>query len=85
MAQAGTSRLNLEDQFQRVLVASHDLFAQTVLLGIAAHLFWLEQWTRPVLAAAEAQADWCTRQARRKRLVRRGVPDHLARQELRLV
>ncbi|WP_298964382.1 hypothetical protein [uncultured Methylobacterium sp.] len=75
----------LEDQVRRVLAASQHLVEQTVLLGVAIHLFWLDQWTRPVLAAAAAQTEWRARQARRDRLVRRGVPDHLARQGLRLV
>ncbi|WP_246153983.1 hypothetical protein [Methylobacterium oryzihabitans] len=75
----------LEEQVRRVLAASQHLVEQTILLGLAIQLFWLDQWTRPVLAAAEAQAAWRAHQARRERLVRRGVPDHLARQGLRLV
>ncbi|GJD51018.1 hypothetical protein OPKNFCMD_3769 [Methylobacterium crusticola] len=77
--------MQLDEQVHRVLTASQQLAGQVALLGWAVQLAWLEWWTQPVVDAASAHAAWLSRQARRDRLVRRGVPDHLAREGLRIV
>ncbi|ACA19507.1 hypothetical protein M446_5182 [Methylobacterium sp. 4-46] len=75
----------VEEQVQRVLAASVALAQHSVLLGVALQAAWLDAWMRAVLEAQDACRTWRTQQERRTRLVRRGVPDQLARQGLRLV
>jgi hypothetical protein len=80
-----TAQAEVDRQLRRVLAASLALGEQTVLLGLALQAAWLELWIAPVLQAQDAYQEWRTQQERRARLVRRGVPDRLARQGLRLV
>ncbi|MBY0298359.1 MAG: hypothetical protein K2X71_20370 [Methylobacterium sp.] len=77
--------LQVDQQVQRVLATSLALAEQSLLLGLAIHLAWLDAWIRPVLRAQDTYREWHTQQERRQRLVRRGVPDQIARQGLRLV
>ncbi|ACL61133.1 hypothetical protein [Methylobacterium nodulans] len=77
--------LQVDQQLQRVLAASLALAEQTALLGLALQIAWLEAWIRPILQASDAYQSWRAQQERRARLVRRGIPDQLARQSLRLV
>ncbi|KQT13987.1 hypothetical protein ASG40_19360 [Methylobacterium sp. Leaf399] len=69
----------LVQQGLRVLQAQQDLAAQTVLLALAAQMAWLDLWVRPALP------EQLERQARTARLVRRGIPEPLARQALRVL
>jgi hypothetical protein len=55
------------------------------MLSLALHIAWFEAWVRPSLDASEAYRRGRAQQERRVRLLRRGIPDHLARQSLRLV
>lgn len=76
----------LGQQGRQVQAASLVLVAQTALLVIEAHLVWLDLLVRPAPlggAALKERLDRQARQARTERLVRRGVPVHLARQGLR--
>ncbi|MGY2049420.1 hypothetical protein [Methylobacterium sp. JK268] len=75
----------VEQQVRRVLAASLVLAEQTLLLGVTLQVAWLDAWTRPLLQAEEAYRTWRDQQERRTRLVRRGVPDRVARLGLRLV
>ncbi|MFE1601983.1 hypothetical protein [Methylobacterium sp. ID0610] len=75
----------VDQQVQRVVAASLVLAEQTFLLGLALQAAWVEAWMRPLLQASEACRHWHTQQERRARLVRRGIPDRLARRGLRLV
>ncbi|WP_083468316.1 hypothetical protein, partial [Methylobacterium tarhaniae] len=70
---------------RRVVAASQHLAGETILLGFAMQIAWFEAWTQPLIAAADAQAAGLARLARRDRLMRRGVPAHLAGLGLRLV
>ncbi|KQP61066.1 hypothetical protein [Methylobacterium sp. Leaf108] len=69
----------LVQQGLRVPQAQQDLAAQTVLLALAAQMAWLDLWVRPALP------EQLERQARTARLVRRGIPEPLARQALRVL
>ncbi|KMO28714.1 hypothetical protein VQ02_31145 [Methylobacterium variabile] len=83
---AGPPRgIALDEQLERVLAASQTLAGQMILLGLAVQIAWLEAWTQPIIDAAEARAARLARTARRDRLMRLGVPEHLAGQALRLV
>ena len=77
--------LQVDQQVQRVLAASMAVAEQSLLLGLALHLAWLDAWIRPILQAQDTYREWHTQQERRARLVRRGIPDQVARQGLRLV
>jgi hypothetical protein len=77
--------VRLDDQIHRVLLASQHLTGQVVLLGLAVQIAWLDLWIQPMIDAAARHAARQARQARRERLRRRGIPDDLARQDLRLV
>ncbi|GJD60332.1 hypothetical protein MPEAHAMD_0468 [Methylobacterium frigidaeris] len=75
----------LHEQMSRVASAYRILACEAVLLGLAVQSAWFEAWAQPLLDAAEAQAAGLARRARRDRLMRRGVPAHLAGEALRLV
>ncbi|MGX7705903.1 hypothetical protein [Methylobacterium sp. Gmos1] len=75
----------LDEQTRRVVAACRVLACEVVLLGLAMQSAWFEAWAQPLLDAAEARADGLARRARRDRLIRRGVPAHLAGEGLRLV
>ncbi|AWB22152.1 hypothetical protein DA075_15475 [Methylobacterium currus] len=75
----------LDDQMRRFAAAYRVLACEFVLLGLTVQSAWFEAWAQPLLDAAEARAAALARRARRDRLVRRGVPAHLAGQALRLV
>ncbi len=79
----------LDEQMGRVAAAGRLLACEVALLGLAAQSAWFEAWyeawAQPFLAAAEARAAGLARRARRDRLMRRGVPAHLAGEALRLV
>ncbi|AWN53016.1 hypothetical protein DK412_16465 [Methylobacterium sp. 17Sr1-1] len=75
----------LDEQARRVAAAGRVLACEVVLLGLALQSAWFEAWARPLLDAAEARAAFLARRARRDRLIRRGVPAHLAGEALRLV
>ncbi|MCF4127080.1 hypothetical protein [Methylobacterium sp. SyP6R] len=77
--------LSLDEQMGRVAAACRNLACEVVLLGLAVQSAWFEAWMQPFLAAAETQAVGLARRARRDRLMRRGVPAHLAGEALRLV
>ncbi|AWN45599.1 hypothetical protein DK419_04065 [Methylobacterium terrae] len=75
----------LDAQLRRVVAASQVLAGEMVLLGLAVQIAWFEAWTQPVIDAAQAQGAGLARRARRDRLMRRGVPAHLAGRSLTLV
>jgi hypothetical protein len=75
----------LDEQARRVAAACRILGCEVVLLGLAVQSAWFEAWAQPLLDAAEARAAGLARRARRDRLIRRGVPAHLAGEALRLV
>lgn len=75
----------VDAQLRRVFVASQLLAGELFLLGLAMQIAWFEAWTQPVVAAAEMRAAGLARRRRRDRLMRRGVPAHLAGQALSLV
>ncbi|SFU60739.1 hypothetical protein SAMN02799631_01428 [Methylobacterium sp. 174MFSha1.1] len=75
----------LDEQARRVAAAGRVLACEIVLLGLAVQSAWFEAWAQPLLDAAEARAAFLARRARRDRLIRRGVPAHLAGEALRLV
>ncbi|GJD92475.1 hypothetical protein BHAOGJBA_6029 [Methylobacterium hispanicum] len=75
----------LSAQALRVQEAGLALSDEIVLFTLGAQMAWLEFWAHPFLqAGAELQA-WQARQARTARLVRRGVPEPLAREGLHLL
>lgn len=63
----------------RVLQVQRDLAGQTALLAHEVLMAWLDLWVQPVPRVLLEQ------QARTARLVRRGIPEPLARQALRVV
>lgn len=75
----------LDDQMRRVAAAYRALACEAVLLGLTVQSAWFEAWAQPFLDAAVAREAALARRARRDRLMRRGVPAHLAGQALRLV
>ncbi|MFH6785055.1 MULTISPECIES: hypothetical protein [Methylobacterium] len=75
----------LDAQVRRVVLASQVLAGEMVLLGLAVQIAWFEAWTQPIVDAAAAQATGLANRARRDRLMRRGVPAHLAGRALGLV
>jgi hypothetical protein len=78
-------RDRLAQQGLRVLQAHQDFVAQTALLALEAQMAWLDLWARPVLLASADFRASQDRQARTARLVRRGIPESLARQGLRVL
>lgn len=75
----------LAQQGRRVLQAQQDFVAQTALLVFEAQMAWLDLWARPVLLASADLRASQDRQARTARLVRRGIPESLARRALRVL
>ena len=79
----------LDEQMGRVAASCRLLACEAVLLGLAVQSAWFEAWfeawAQPLLDAAEARAAGLARRTRRDRLIRRGVPAHLAGEALRLV
>lgn len=72
-------------QALQVQQAALDLWDQWVRLGLAAQMAWLDLWVPPALQASAEFRAWQARQARTERLVRRGVPEPLARRGLRVL
>lgn len=79
------SQDRLAQQGLRVLQAQQDLAAQTERLAHEVLTAWLDLWVLPVLLATEDFKASQARQARTARLVRRGIPEPLARQGLRVL
>ncbi|WP_264045544.1 hypothetical protein [Methylobacterium flocculans] len=78
----------LGQQVRQVQAVSLVLAAQTALLVIEAQLVWLDMLVRPAplgSVALKDRLDRQDRQARTARLVRRGIPEPLARQGLRVL
>ncbi|TGD96566.1 hypothetical protein [Methylobacterium nonmethylotrophicum] len=75
----------LDTQWQRVLAASQLWAGEMFVFGLAVQIAWIEGWTQPVIVAAEARSARLARLTRRDRLMRRGVPEHLAGKGLHLV
>ncbi|TNC07891.1 hypothetical protein FF100_31095 [Methylobacterium terricola] len=75
----------LDAQLRRVALASQRLAGEMILLGLAVQIAWFEAWTQPVIDAAEARSAGLAQRSRRDRLMRRGVPAHLAGRALSLV
>ncbi len=67
-------------QVQQVQRATLDLWGQWARLGLVAQMAWLDLLARPESEASKAQRE---QRARVDRLVRRGIPEPLARQGLR--
>ncbi|KMO14357.1 hypothetical protein [Methylobacterium platani] len=78
-------RIPLDERLPRLAAASQALAGEIIGLGVALQVAWFEAWTQPVLAATEAWASGLARRTRRDRLMRRGVPAHLAGRSLHLV
>lgn len=72
-------------QVLRVQQAALDLWDQSVRLGLAAQMAWLDLWVLPALRVQSDLRALRERQARTARLVRRGIPEPLARQDLRVL
>lgn len=75
----------LVQQGLRVLQAQQDLAAQTVRLALEVQMAWLDLWVLPALQVSADFRASQDRQARTARLVRRGIPESLARQGLRVL
>lgn len=75
----------LAQQGLQVLRAQQDLAAQTVRLVLEAQMAWWDLWVQPALRVSEDFRASQDRRARTARLVRRGIPEPLARQALRVL
>lgn len=72
-------------QALRAQQAALDLWDQWVRLGLAAQMAWLDLWVPQALQASADFRAWQAQQARTERLIRRGVPEQLAREGLRVL
>jgi hypothetical protein len=75
----------LGGQALRVQDAALALADELVLLGLGAQMVWLDLWVQPFLQAGAEMRAWQAQQARTARLMRRGIPEPLAREGLHLL
>ncbi|AWN35940.1 hypothetical protein [Methylobacterium radiodurans] len=72
-------------QVLRVQDASLTLADELVLFTLGAQMVWFDFWLRPLLQAGAEMRTWQAQQARTARLIRRGIPEPLAREGLHLL
>ncbi len=75
----------LGSQALRVQDAGLALADELVRFALGAQMVWLDLWMRPFLQAGTEMRAWQAQQARTARLMRRGIPEPLAREGLHLL